>query len=329
MLKSIIASTTCKPLNYFFYMKRILLLLFISMSFAPAFAQMPNDGLMMPVKQLCTGFMYQHDRWDHYWEGPLKRENLNIGTWSSNSVMWYGVMGITPKLNVMASLPYISNKVNMGTLMPMSGLQDVMVSAKYRLIGSEAGPGRFSTFATASFSTPVSNYSPDFLPVSLGVHTTNVAGRLVFNYTFNFGLYINTSTGYTWRSNTKLDRPAYYTNDRYYSTDQVWMPNQLDYNVDVGYRKGPLQVGATYMQMNTLGGGDIRRQDMPFASNMMNAQRIGGLVMYYLPWVKGLAVRGSTAYTLHGRNVGQTTTFMGGVMYTINFNKNTDQASTK
>lgn len=308
-------------------MKRSLLLMLLASFAAPALAQMPNDGLMMPAKTLCTGFMFQTEKWDHYWEGPLKRDNGNVGTFTGNSVMWYGVLGVTPKLNVMASLPYISNKLSAGTLMPMSGVQDLMVSAKYKLIQTEAGPGKFFVFGTGTFSTPMSDYSPDFLPVSLGLHTTNVGGRLVFNYALNMGLYINASGGYTWRSNTTLDRSSYYSDGHFYSTDEVWMPNVLDYNVDFGYHKGPIQVAVSYMQMNTLGGGDIRRQDMPFASNKMNASRLGGLVMYYLPWPKNLAVRASVAHTLAGRNVGQTTSILGGLMYTIYFNRGSQDAT--
>lgn len=302
-------------------MKRSLLLLLLASFAAPALAQMPNDGLLMPAKTLCTGFMYQNEKWDHYWEGALKRDNGNVGTYTGNTVMWYGVYGVTSKFNVMASLPYVSNKLSAGTLMPMSGIQDLMVAGKYKLLEAEQGPGKFFIFGTAAFSTPLSDYSPDFLPVSLGLHTTNVSGRLTFNYALNFGLYVNASGGYTWRSNTTLDRPAYYTDGHYYSTAEVWMPNTLDYNVDLGWHKGPLQVAVSYMQMNTLGGGDIRRQDMPFASNRMNANRVGGLVMYYLPFLKNFAVRASVARTLAGRNVGQTTSLLGGVMYTIYFNK--------
>jgi hypothetical protein len=203
-----------------------------------------------------------------------------------------------------------------------------MVSGKYKLLETKAGPGKFYTFAVASFSTPLSNYSPDFFPISLGTHTTNVGGRFTFNYSTDLGIYLNASGGYTWRSNTKLDRPAYYTDNHYYSTNEVQMPNTLDYNVDLGYHKGPLQVTASYIQMNTLGGGDIRRQDMPFVSNRMNASRVGGLVMYYLPWPKNMGVRAMVQHTVAGRNVGQTTSVMGGLLYTIYFNKpNTEETS--
>lgn len=283
----------------------------------------------MPTKSLCTGFMYQHDSWDHYWEGSLKRDNGNVGTFTGQTVMWYGVYGLTPKINIMASLPFSANRLSGGTLMPMSGLQDAMISGKYKLIQTEAGPGKFYMFAVASFSTPMSNYSPDFFPISLGTHTTNVGGRMTFNYTTNLGVYVNASGGYTWRSNTKLDRPAYFTDDHYYSTDVVWMPNVLDYKVDVGYHKGALQAEFSYTQMNTLGGGDIRRQDMPFVSNRMNANRVGGLVMYQLPWPKNLGVRGMVSHTVAGRNVGQTTSLMCGLLYTIYFNQQNAEETSK
>lgn len=47
-------------------------------------AQTIDDGLMMPRGRLCAGFVYTHDAWDHYWEGPLKRTNGNIGTITSD-----------------------------------------------------------------------------------------------------------------------------------------------------------------------------------------------------------------------------------------------------
>lgn len=309
-------------------MKRPLLLLLLAICAVPAFAQIPTDGLLMPKGTLCTGFMYQRDSWTNYWEGSLKRDNGNVGTFTGQSVMWYGVYGLTPKINLMASVPYVANKVSGGTLMPMSGLQDLMIAGKYKLLETVQGPGKFYTFVGASFSTPLSDYTPDFFPISLGTHTTNVAGRVNFNYTHNTGIYLNTSLGYTWRSNTFLDRPAYYTDDHYYSTDEVKMPNVLDYRVDLGYHKGPLQVVASYIQMNTLGGGDIRRQDMPFVSNRMNANQVGGLVMYYLPWPKNMAVRAMVNHTVAGRNVGQTTSIMGGLLYTIYFKNSQKTAET-
>ena len=73
----------------------------------------------------------------------------------------------------------------------------------------------------------------------------------------------------------------------------------------------------SFFQLKTLGGGDIRRQDIPFVSNRMNADRVGGMVMYPIPGLRGLAVNGAAAYTLDGRNVGRATTVTAGVTYMV------------
>ena len=301
--------------------KPLLLLLGIGMS-ASVCAQTLTDGLMMPKKTLCTGLMYTHDSWTDYWEGELKRDNGNVGKVTTQSLMWMGTYGITSKINVIAMLPYIKTKASMGTLSGMEGVQDLSIGVKYNFFGKKFEKSAFNTFAVLNFSTPLSDYSPDFFPLGLGTQTTNISYRLTAYYKIEQGWFINASAGYTWRSNTTLDRPSYFDGNEFYNSDEVKMPNVFDVFVSMGYIKNGLQAELNYIQSNTLGGGDIRRQDMPFVSNRMNAIRVGATVMYYLPKPKGLAVRGSAAYTVDGRNMGQSQTFMGGLMYTIQFNKN-------
>ena len=299
----------------------LLFLLGIGIS-ASVCAQTLTDGLMMPKKNLCTGFMYTHDQWTEYWEGELKRDNGNIGKVTTQSLMWAGIYGITNKVNVIAMLPYIRTKASMGTLQGMEGVQDLSVGVKYNFFKKKFEKSAFNTFAVLNFSTPLSDYTPDFVPLSIGTQTTNLTYRLTAYYKMEQGWFINASGGYTWRSNTTLDRPSYFDGNEFYTSDEVKMPNVFDLFVSLGYIKNGLQVELNYIQQNTLGGGDIRRQDMPFVSNRMNAIKVGALVMYYLPKPKHLALRASTAVTVDGRNMGQSTTFMGGALYTIQFYKN-------
>ena len=70
-------------------------------------AQTIEDHIFMSKGSLCTGFVYDHDRWDEYWEGTLKRDNGNIGTLTTQSVAWMGNYGVTDRLNVIAMLPYV------------------------------------------------------------------------------------------------------------------------------------------------------------------------------------------------------------------------------
>src|ERR1043165_2628658 len=82
-------------------------------------AQTLTDGLMMPKKNLCTGVIYSTDSWKNYWEGPLKRDNLNIGTITTNSAMWVGSYGLTEKINLIAMAPYVWTSSSGPTLHPM------------------------------------------------------------------------------------------------------------------------------------------------------------------------------------------------------------------
>jgi hypothetical protein len=301
-------------------MKIHLQFLFLLFSYS-AFGQTLTDGLMMSKKDLCTGFMYTHDQWTNYWEGELKRENENIGTLTTQSLMWVGTYGITDKLNIIAMVPYVKTEADQGTLHFMEDIQDLTFGVKYNFFKKEFEKSTLKAFGVLGFSTPLSDYTPDFYPLSLGAGTTNIFYRLTANYRLAKSFYVNASGAYTWRSNTSLDRPAYYTDDQLYFTDEVQMPNVFDFVASFGYINKGLQVELSYMQQNTLGGSDIRRQDMPFVSNRMNFSKAGALVMYYLPKPKNFAVRGSVNITIAGRNVGESTTLMGGLLYTFHFSK--------
>lgn len=284
-------------------------------------AQTLTDGLMMPKKDLCTGFIYTHDKWDEYWEGELSRKNGNIGTVTTQTLMWMGAYGVTDRINVIAMLPYVKTKASQGTLTGMEGVQDLSLGVKYNFWRKDFEKSRFKTFAVLNFSTPMTDYTADFLPLSIGMESTNITYRLTTWYRHELGLFANASAGYTWRSNVEIDRPAYYTGDELYNTNEVEMPNVFDLFVSVGYQKGPVQAELSYAQQNTLGGSDIRRQDMPFVSNRMNFSKVNAMVMYYLPKPRGLAVRGAYMTTVAGRNVGKSNTLLAGVLYTIHFSK--------
>ncbi len=283
------------------------------------FGQTITDGLMMPKGDLCTGFMYTNDKWTEYWEGSLKRENGNIGTLTTQSLMWVGAYGITDKINVIAMVPYVKTKADQGTLAGLKGIQDLTLSVKYNFFAKDFAKSTLKAFGALSVSTPLTDYTPDFYPMSLGAGTTNLSWRATANYKFLGKFYVNGSSAYTWRSNTTLDRSAYYTKGQLFMTNEVEMPNVFDYTFNFGYLKNGLQVDLSYMQQNTLGGSDIRRQDMPFVSNRMNFSKVGLLGMYYIKQLHGLAVRGSVMQTVAGRNVGLSRTYMAGVLYTIHF----------
>ncbi len=53
-------------------------------------AQTDIDAIMMEKNAFCVGPMYSYSSWKNYWEGTLKRDNLNLG---KVSTQMFGLMG--------------------------------------------------------------------------------------------------------------------------------------------------------------------------------------------------------------------------------------------
>ena len=257
-----------------------------------------------------------HSSWNEYWEGTLKRENKNLGTVSTQALMLMSNYGISDKVNILANVPYVWTNASAGTLHGLKGFQDIALDLKYEFYTTNLGKkGKLSLIGVGGFSTPLTNYENDFLPMSIGLGSTNISGRLTADY--QRGIFFATlSSAYVWRSDVSIDRTSYYTDQIHY-TNNVDMPNQLYSNLFVGIRKKNLTAQAQLLNMYTFGGFDIRRNDMPFVSNQMNMTSIGGHVKYFLPFVTNLEVIGGADFVVAGRNVGQSQTYTAGLYYIL------------
>lgn len=282
-------------------------------------AQTADDGIMMNKKQWCSGITYMYSSWDKYWEGTKKRSNENMGTVSNESLMLMTNYGISDKLNVLASASYVWTHATQGTLHGLNGIQDLAVDLKYKFYSNPLGKGKLSLFGVGGFSTPLSNYENDFLPMSIGLGTTTLSGRLTADY--QNGIFFTTiSSSYVWRSNVTIERTAYYT-DGIHNTNEVYMANQLNSNLFIGIRKAGLTVQAQLYNLYTFGGTDIRINDFPFAGNQMNMTSVGGHVKYFLPFLPSLEVIGGADFVIAGRNVGQSQTYTAGLYYLLSLKK--------
>jgi len=243
-------------------------------------AQTVDDAIMMNKKQWCNGLTYMHSSWNEYWEGTLKRENLNLGTVTTQSLMLMSNYGITDQLNLLVNVPYVWTDASAGTLHGEKGFQDIELDLKYEFYKTKIGNGKLKFIGLIGFSTPLSDYENDFLPMSIGLGSTNLAGRLTIDY--QNGIFFTTlSSSYVFRSDVTIDRTSYYTDQIHY-TNKVDMPDQLYSNLFIGIRKGGLTAQATVMNMYTFGGFDIRRNDMPFVSNQMNSTSVGENIFFRL-----------------------------------------------
>jgi hypothetical protein len=302
-------------------------------------AQTDIDAIMMEKNAFCVGPMYSYSSWKNYWEGTLKRENLNLGKVSTQMFGLMGNYGITRKINVLFSVPYVKTKASAGTLHGMKGIQDLSLFVKWRPFQKKMGYGRLSLFGIAGISFPLTNYVPDFLPLSIGLHSKTALARVMVDYERN-KLFVTGSATYVYRDNIEIDRTSYYTTEMHY-TNEVEMPNASNYNFRVGFRNHRLIAEAVYNKWTTLGGFDITRNNMPFPSNKMNATTVGVNIKYVIPSLPQLSIVGGVNTTVDSkskllrkivdsRNVGQATTVYGSFFYVLNLarkTKSTDKPS--
>lgn len=283
-------------------------------------AQTDADAIMMSKKNLCIGPTYGFSSWNHYWEGTFYRNNQNIGTVSTQMISVMGIYGITRNLNVVAMAPYIWTHASAGTLTGQHGVQDLSAWLKWRAMDQRLGKATLSVFVLGGASVPLTNYIAAYLPLSIGLQSKTLSGRLIADY--QTGHFFVTASGtYTWRCDITIDQNAYYTTSLHL-TNQVDMPNVASEMLRAGYRKGDdWIIEAVASNMNTLGGFDIRKNDMPFPSNTMNSTMVGAHVKYGIRAVRGLSIDAEGDYTVAGRNVGRSTSFDFGIFYVLHFSK--------
>ncbi len=299
--------------------KILMLLILLSVSWRSS-AQTDIDAIMMEKNAFCAGGMYTYSSWKNYWEGTLKRSNENIGSITTQMIGVMGNYGVGKKLNLLFNIPYVATKASAGTLHGMSGVQDLSLMIKYRPVNKKIGDARVAVFGIAGGSTPLANYVADFLPLSIGSRSTTAMARLMLDYYYNSKWFATASATYVYRSNIKIDRNSYYT-DELILSNEVQMPNAATFNVRAGYRTQWWIAEAVFNNWTTLGGFDMTRNNMPFPSNRMNATALGINLKYVLKKVPQLSLTGGANQIIAGRNMGQSLTANGGVFYVFDFSR--------
>jgi hypothetical protein len=283
-------------------------------------AQTIADGHLLAAHELRTGLSYAHDSWDEYWEGARKRVNGNIGTVTTRTASCNAAYGLTDKLNLFAIVPYVRTHASQGVLHDMEGFQDLTLAAKLQVLDKPfTATGSLRAFGVVGGAVPLSDYTPDFMPLSLGSASERIFGRLTAHFAATRGWFVTGTTAYTWRDNVRLDRSSYFTQSRLFLTNEVDLPNVFDYALTTGYSNASLMASLSWSEQRTRGGGDIRRQDMPFVSNDMDFSRVSVGLEYALPALPNLRLQLGYAYTLDGRNVGQASTATMGATYRFDF----------
>ena len=282
-----------------------------------AHAQTPLDGLMMPKGEICIALQYDQVTWDRYWEGSTIRLNQNIGTFTKQMGMPMIVGGITDKVNVILSLPYVKTAASAGQLTGVQGIQDLGISVKALFLEKPIGKGKLTGFSNLSYSTPASNYLSDYMPFSLGFGANELGIRAIGKYELDKGLYFRASYAYLHRGATEAERDFYYADQAYY-TAKMDVPNAFQGQLTLGswlfnYR---LRVEASLNTIRSTSGDDIRVYSMPQPTNKVNFDRVEGFAQYYFKsGGKGFGLIASYQQAISGRNMGQFSGYGLGITY--------------
>jgi hypothetical protein len=279
-------------------------------------AQTPLDGLMMPKGEICVALVYEHSTWERYWEGTYLRTNQNIGTFKREMAMPLIVGGITDKINIMISLPFLKTSTTGGQMAGAEGLQDIGLSLKAQFLDYNLGKGKLKAFSNLSFSTPASNYLADYLPFSLGFGSNELGVRAIGLYEMNKGSYFRISGAYLHRGRAEAERNFYYQ-DRAFYTSTMDIPDALHAQVSLGswFFQKKLRVEASITSLRCSSGDDIRTYNTPQPTNKVDFDKIEGFAQYYFKDLKGLGVLAYYNQMFSGRNMGQFSGFGLGLTY--------------
>lgn len=244
---------------------------------------------------------YSWERYDEFYAGSNLREGINTGlrTWggeiTTQSVSLYGTVGLTDNVDIIVNVPYITVQgAGVDTVSQEdSGLQDASVFIKWRPLAIETGGGTLSFLGALGFATPLSDYEED-LPLSIGNQSTRVDLRLLTHFQANSGIFGELQAGYSLRSNevpnaTLLSAKIGYAAERFYV--DLWSETQVSASdaPDIG--------------------------EAPFNETRVNYTQIGASL--FVPVASGFGVSAGVGQFVSGRNVGLSTRFSGGVVYSF------------
>jgi hypothetical protein len=227
------------------------------------------------------------------------------------------VGGITDKVNVILSLPYVKTGASAGQLTGVQGIQDLGISVKALLLEKSLGKGKLTGFSNLSFSTPASNYLSDYMPFSLGFGANELGIRAIGKYELDKGPYFRASYSYLHRGVTEAERDFYYADQAYY-TSKMDVPNAFLGQVTLGswMLKKRLRVEASLTAINSTSGDDIRDYSMPQPTNKVDFDRVEGFAQYYFNSNgRGFGLIASYQQAISGRNMGQFSGYGLGITY--------------
>lgn len=291
------------------------------LSFHQGFSQKPTDHIFVPKHYLVPDISFELANFKNYWEVKYLRDNQTVGKVMRTEVRPTLTYGITDRMNVYASLPFIqkeSKKPNGGFLDEAHGMQDLSLAVKYQVLEKNINDNRFSVSSALGLSFRPTKYSSDLGFYNLGTGAPELSIRGIAAYTLKNNIYFRGGGAYLLHGRAKTYADSYfYINDVVYSS-KMYVPDAVHIEAATGLwaLKNKLRVELNYSGYKSLGGDSIRSYTSPKPTNRVNYDKIEALAQYFISHNIGIKAHYSTV--VNGLNTPQWNAFGGGIVFKFN-----------
>ncbi len=268
-------------------MKHVIFILLLSGSI---FAQGPVDGFMKKKKEFSIGVSFSNEKASQLYAG----HNLGGGSRTTRAFSFFGIYGLTNKLNIQLGIPYLN--INKGI---EQGLQDGSIYLKYSFLTQQNKLGNLKAMVATGFMQPLSMYQVNGAN-AMGQMAIAGDGRLIVQQNFNTNFFASFQAGYLFKSNPT--------------------PNAVSSSLKIGYA-GKIYLDAFYEIIHAIGGTDYRGiGELKVTSSRGGFQglgfsfhKIGGTI--YSKIHNHIGVFGGASYIINGRNAFKNTGFNLGIVF--------------
>lgn len=272
-------------------------------------AQSPVSAFMSGKGKGAVALSYNSESYDNVFLVPTDSKGVPVfNDVTLNSISLYATYGITDRLEVVASLPYITATGNasqavlneLGYENERSGIQDLSLFVKYNPFTAELGDNTLSFQVAAGLRTPLGSYAVDEglqSIIAIGNRATSLNGLAIAQFKTGFGLFASTQAGCSLRNGE--------------------VPNALLGEIKLGYAGARFYVDAWYAGQVSDGGVNILGEGFTgfFPATDVSFNRAG--INVFVPIAGGFGISGGVSKYLSGRNIGESTGVSGGLIYSF------------
>lgn len=273
-------------------------------------AQSPVTGFMKKNNKGAAVISYSWEKYDKVFFVPQEVDGIPVFNEVTNtSISVYGEYGITDDLNVVFNVPYIKSEGdasqatldNLGFENTRKGIQDLSLYVKYNFHTFNIGENQLSFIGSIGLETPLSDYKADEglqSIIAIGNHASSFNAIGLATFKTNSGFFTTGQIGYSFKDSG--------------------VPDALLSQLKVGYAASKFYVDAYVAnQLSDKDGVDILGNGFAgyFPATRVNYTRVGASI--YAPLFEGIGVTAGANSYVAGRNLGKSTGFYGGLVYSF------------